>query len=435
MSEVKVENTSTSIPTPTTRNFKNNKIDISPILKDVEQCIQTGLDNKLQSLFYEFETYEQTHNEVLNLTVVKKLVNHNNMLTRIVTNSVCKKEVKCEEPSEEPHHNSAEDNSEINLLRQEILQLKEELSICRQMNNEKELSTINLEIKEKKCDCICSCNKIEDISIVNKMLLGQNVKNIILQENQTEQCEAEEEEEVEEEEESEEEDEESEAEEEAAEEEAQEEAAEEAEEEEAEEEEAEEEEAQEEEAEEEEAEEEEAEEEEAEEEEAEEEEAEEEEAEEEEAEEEEAEEEAEEEEAEEEEAQEEEEEEEVKLPTFPTKSEIISSNTKDEVEKEDEVETEDEEEPEKQEEEKEEEEVEVEVEAEAEEEEEEEEELFEVTINGVVYVSNDDECGNIYSYINEEVGDKVGEFKDKNAIIYDGKNKGIYDRTKYDFNL
>jgi hypothetical protein len=74
-------------------------------------------------------------------------------------------------------------------------------------------------------------------------------------------------------------------------------------------------------------------------------------------------------------------------------------------------------------------------EVEEEEEEEEEEELFEVTINGVVYVSNDDECGNIYSYINEEVGDKVGEFKDKNAIIYDGKNKGIYDRTKYDFNL
>jgi hypothetical protein len=68
-------------------------------------------------------------------------------------------------------------------------------------------------------------------------------------------------------------------------------------------------------------------------------------------------------------------------------------------------------------------------------EEEEEEELFEVTINGVTYVSNDDECGTIYSYINEEVGDKVGEFKDKYAIIFDGKNKGTYDRTKYNFNL
>ena len=65
-----------------------------------------------------------------------------------------------------------------------------------------------------------------------------------------------------------------------------------------------------------------------------------------------------------------------------------------------------------------------------EEEEEEEEELFEVKINGVMYVCNDDEHGDIYSYINEEVGDKVGNFKDKIATIFTGKNKGIYDRTK-----
>ena len=122
MSEVKVENTNTN----TSRNIKNNKIDISPILKDVEQCIKKGLDNKLQCLYHEFETYENTHNEVLNLTVVKKLVNHNNMLTRIVTNSVCKKEVKCEEPC----HNSMVDNasiiSEVNILKQEIIRLKEQ---------------------------------------------------------------------------------------------------------------------------------------------------------------------------------------------------------------------------------------------------------------------------------------------------------------------
>ncbi len=67
--------------------------------------------------------------------------------------------------------------------------------------------------------------------------------------------------------------------------------------------------------------------------------------------------------------------------------------------------------------------------------EEEEEELFEVEINGVIYVSNDDEDGNIYSYINEEVGDKVGQFKDKNATIFEGKNKGTYDRTKCKFDL
>ena len=65
--------------------------------------------------------------------------------------------------------------------------------------------------------------------------------------------------------------------------------------------------------------------------------------------------------------------------------------------------------------------------------EEEEEELFEVEINGVMYVSNDDEDGDIYSYINEEVGDIVGKFKDKNATIFEGKNKGTYDRTKCKF--
>ena len=186
MSEVKVENTSTS------RNFKNNRIDISPILKDVEQCIQTGLDIKLQSLFYEFETYEKTHNEVLNLTVVKNLVNHNNVLTRIVTSGVCKKEVKCEQASSEVDDNVSI-SSEINILKQEILDLKEELHSYKKINSEQEIPPINLEIKEKKCNCICTCKKNEGISIVNKMLLGQNVKNIILQEDKTEESDIEEE--------------------------------------------------------------------------------------------------------------------------------------------------------------------------------------------------------------------------------------------------
>ena len=52
-----------------------------------------------------------------------------------------------------------------------------------------------------------------------------------------------------------------------------------------------------------------------------------------------------------------------------------------------------------------------------------------------MYVSNDDEDGNIYSYINEEVGDQIGKFKDKSATIYEGKNKGTYDRTKCIFDV
>ena len=73
--------------------------------------------------------------------------------------------------------------------------------------------------------------------------------------------------------------------------------------------------------------------------------------------------------------------------------------------------------------------------AQDEDEDEEEEELYEVEINGVMYVTNDDEDGTIYSYINEEVGDKVGEFKGLVAHIYNGKNKGIYDRTKCKLNF
>ena len=80
-------------------------------------------------------------------------------------------------------------------------------------------------------------------------------------------------------------------------------------------------------------------------------------------------------------------------------------------------------------------EVEVEAPPEEEEEEEEEEELFEVSINGVMYVSNDDEDGTIYSYVDEEVGDEIGKFIGKVAHIYSGGNKGIYDRTKCKFNF
>jgi hypothetical protein len=68
-----------------------------------------------------------------------------------------------------------------------------------------------------------------------------------------------------------------------------------------------------------------------------------------------------------------------------------------------------------------------------EEEEEEEEELYEVQINGVMYVSNDDEDGTIYSYVDEEVGDEIGKFIGKIAHIYKGANKGVYDITKIVF--
>ena len=167
MSEIKAEDTTTTTNTNTNRNTirnsKNNKIDISPILKDVEQCIQIGLNNKLESYFCEFETYEKTHNEVLSLSVVKNLVNHNNILTRILTSSACKKEFKQEQSRDTVENSSS--NLEVSMLKQEILHLQEELSSYKNRNSGQELSTINLEIKEKQCNCACTCKKNEDINI------------------------------------------------------------------------------------------------------------------------------------------------------------------------------------------------------------------------------------------------------------------------------
>ena len=48
---------------------------------------------------------------------------------------------------------------------------------------------------------------------------------------------------------------------------------------------------------------------------------------------------------------------------------------------------------------------------EQEEQEEEELELFEVEIKGKTYVTNDETNGDIYEYVNDEVGEIVGAFK------------------------
>jgi HSP90 family molecular chaperone len=55
---------------------KYSNIDITSIIKNVETCIKTGLDEKLQDFFSEYERFEKTHNEVLNLTIVRNLKNH-----------------------------------------------------------------------------------------------------------------------------------------------------------------------------------------------------------------------------------------------------------------------------------------------------------------------------------------------------------------------
>ena len=176
MSEIKSENVYREENTSQNTNHKNSKIDITPILKQVEQCIKSGLDDKLQSFFYEFETYENTHNEVFNLTVVKNLVRHNNLLSRVISKNVCKRVEEGGDNEDDVEESGSENdfskNSELNILKKEIVYLRQELSKYKKLHNELKDSSINLEIKEKKCNCLCKCNKSEDnISIVNEILL------------------------------------------------------------------------------------------------------------------------------------------------------------------------------------------------------------------------------------------------------------------------
>ena len=186
------------------------KIDISPILKNVEQCIQSGLEDKLHMFFNDYEKYEKTHNEVLNLTVVKNLVNHSKVLPNILNNNDITCEIedknidnlksKIENDTNYKYDQSSSIFIELTNIKHENNYLKEELNKYKKMISDMESSYVNLEIKEKNCKCVCKCNNNQDnINIVNKILSGQSAKNIILQEEKQNENNDDQEEEVEEE--------------------------------------------------------------------------------------------------------------------------------------------------------------------------------------------------------------------------------------------
>ena len=59
------------------KNENTEHVDLTSILKDVENCIRSGLSNKLDTFFYEYDKYKKTHDEVLNLSIVKELLKFN----------------------------------------------------------------------------------------------------------------------------------------------------------------------------------------------------------------------------------------------------------------------------------------------------------------------------------------------------------------------
>ena len=400
---------------------RTHNIDVKDILKDVEVCLKQGLERKVSSFFDDYTMFQRTHNEVLNLSIVKKMLH--------VNGSECKHEYNDHNDhnehykrSETMYHESivSRYETELETLKNENKNLSIELEKYKKYldfyndnddeeSDEEPFQPLNLEITEKYSDME---DKNTDNNSSLQIQIENNIKNIVLNDADKDMVDEEEKEEEEEEDDTEEEEEEDEKDD--AEEEEEEDEKDDAEEEE-------------------------------------------------------------EEEvvvkkecvsaaveihscssdSEEEEnlikpldnSEEEEEEEEV-MPTFPTAQEltklkeinhVVSNDTTEEVEVKVDVETEAdansvESENDVQEDTEEEEEEAQEAEAEAEADEE-EEELFEVDINGVMYVSNDDEDGTIYSYVNEEVGDEIGKFIGKVAHVYKGANKGVYDRTKCKFNL
>ena len=56
---------------------EKHNIDIKDILKDVEVCLKQGLERKISSFFDDYTMFQRTHNEVLNLSIVKKMLHVN----------------------------------------------------------------------------------------------------------------------------------------------------------------------------------------------------------------------------------------------------------------------------------------------------------------------------------------------------------------------
>jgi len=63
------------------KNENTDHVDLTSIIKDVENCIRSGLSNKLGTFFYEYDKYKKTHEEVLNLSIIKELLKRGSSVT------------------------------------------------------------------------------------------------------------------------------------------------------------------------------------------------------------------------------------------------------------------------------------------------------------------------------------------------------------------
>ena len=128
-------------------NIKNENIDLTSILKDVENCIRSGLSNKLDTFFYEYDKYKKTHDEVLNLSIVKELLKNSSS-----TPSHSSEDTK---PKLDPELEMIVLRNQIIYLRTELDKYKNNLEDQSQRQTKivtinPEYSHINLEVKEEE---------------------------------------------------------------------------------------------------------------------------------------------------------------------------------------------------------------------------------------------------------------------------------------------
>jgi hypothetical protein len=169
-------------------NHKKYYTDVKDILKDVEVCLKQGLERKIGSFFDDYTMFQQTHNEVLNLSIVKKMLH--------VNSSECEHREHNEHAEHYKRSETMYHDSVVSLYETEIETLKKEnyhlsvelerykkyLDFCVHKDQDEEQEEllsqpINLEITEKHSEL--RDNDTDNSSIL-QIQIEKNIKNIVL---------------------------------------------------------------------------------------------------------------------------------------------------------------------------------------------------------------------------------------------------------------
>ena len=154
-------------------------LNIEPIIQDVTICLKKGLNNTLHLFYDDYEYYKNVHDEILNLSIVKKINEEKNLLFMKLQEIASEKNNSELDFSFIEKDNIQKLKTEIEILKLELLSLKYSTGIM-QIKQEKEIiddskSTcsqhIQLEIQEK--------NNSSNNDIISNLDEVSSIKNII----------------------------------------------------------------------------------------------------------------------------------------------------------------------------------------------------------------------------------------------------------------